>query len=80
MLSIDLHENLDDVRYKMILSITEVVDKIIEVAKESTVTSFGVVSEQDNKKAGAVENEKESEKSQIVLPDGTVANVTMPSV
>jgi len=78
----DVHVSIDDVRDKMILSITEVVDKIVDSARESASASFGKIEPDSVEKT--LKNESasqidESGKSKITLPDGTVANVTLPS-
>ena len=77
----DVHVSIEEVREKMILSITEVVDKIVDTAKETAVQSFGRTDSSSLEKPDkAPDNETEDPagKSKITLPDGTVANVTLP--
>ena len=74
----DVHTSLDEVRSKMILVITDIVDAIVDSASEVARASFGKA-----ETISTVPEEKNMDhtktgKSKITLPDGTVANITIP--
>jgi hypothetical protein len=76
----DLHTSLDEVRDRMLFTITGVVDKIVDTAKEVAVSAYGEANVSGAPKQGR-ENKQDdnTEKSQITLPDGTIANIKMPA-
>jgi hypothetical protein len=81
-LSGDVYVSLDEVRTQMIVKITDIVDAIVDSSKESAASAFGssggklIETPETN---SAVINQKDQQgKSKITLPDGTVANITMP--
>jgi hypothetical protein len=82
-LSGDIYISLDEVRTQMIVRITDVVDVIVDSSKESAVSAFGSAG---IKSSGETHTDNDLDpqpqeqqgKSKITLPDGTVANITMP--
>ena len=76
----DVHISIDDVREKMISSVTEVVDKIIDSARDTAASNFGVrESTAEDHEVQNPEDKTTEDKSKITLPDGTVANITLPN-
>ena len=79
----DVYVSLDEVRSQMIVRITDIVDAIVDSSKESAVSAFGNMG---TKSSGGTHANNDAEpqtqdkkdKSKITLPDGTVANITMP--
>ena len=75
-----MHSSIDDVREKMISSVTEVVDKIIDSARDTADSNFGVrESTAEDHEVQNPEDKTTEDKSKITLPDGTVANITLPN-
>ena len=77
----DVHTSLDEVRSQMIDSITGIVDKIVDSAKETAAASFGRSAMNDPEPREDTKDDDRNgvdDKTKITLPDGTVANIKIP--
>ena len=77
----DVYTSLDLVREQMLSNVTDIIDSIVSTASDTASNAFNVTTKPSVPKAEEKKEAPETKggKSKITLPDGTVANVTIPT-